>query len=213
METTISSWARNFDIKPNGVIHVGASIGEERDEWAALTKRVAWIEPHPGLLAALRANVEPLGGEVIAKAAGEKQGTAALHIASNLHSSSLLPLGRHALYYPDITYEDFAQVEMDTLDHMFEGRYDQYDYLYMDVQGYEGQVLLGAEKLLPHIKWIYAEFNHEEMYTGCWLTPKLRAYLLERHFVLTAIELLHSAWGNALFIRTPSDGRGPSVPQ
>jgi hypothetical protein len=76
-----------------------------------------------------------------------------------------------------------------------------YDYLYMDTQGYEGHVLLGATELLKQLRWIYCEYNEEEMYTGCWLLPTLTNWLAERGFVLKEKLVMHPAWGDAFFVR------------
>jgi len=196
----ITDWTAKYAIKPNGVIHVGASIGEEVEEWNRLTKRVAWIEPNPALWPELERRTATYGHKVLRCAAGETETLMEFNISDNPHSSSLLPLGRHKEYYPHIGYAKTVRVHVLPLDILFDGS-DDYDYLYMDVQGYEGQVLLGATKLLPKIRWIYAEYNEEEMYSGCWLMPQLTSWLADRQFVLKEKLALHSAWGDALFIR------------
>ncbi|OHB81174.1 MAG: hypothetical protein A2W31_05020 [Planctomycetes bacterium RBG_16_64_10] len=199
--SSITQWAEKYQIKPKGVIHVGAAIGEERDEWAAMTKRVTWFEPNPACLPMLKANVEPLGHEVVQAAVGERAGTLSLNVSPNFHCSSILPLGRHSFHYPGIVYAHKVDVPVVALDEHFAGRYDQFDYLYLDTQGYEGQILLGSQKLLPHIKWAYLEYNDEELYTGCWLMPQLTKWMRERGLALREVERLHPAWGNAFWIR------------
>ena len=199
--STITDWAQKYGVRPQGVIHVGACIGEERDEWAALTQRVAWIEANPALWEQLERNVVPMGHEVVRAAAGTAAGTLTLHVSPHVHCSSMMPLVRHATHYPHIGYSHDVQVPVRALDEVFAGRHQEFDYLYLDTQGYEGQVLMGAQQLLPHVRWIYAEYNNEELYGGCWLMPELTRWLGERGFGLKEIETLHPAWGNAFWVR------------
>lgn len=199
--TSITDWAKKYAIKPAGVVHVGACVGEERGEWAEITKRVLWIEANPALIEELKRNVEPLGHEVVHAVAGASSGKAIFHVSPHVACSSVLPLGRHAVHYPHIGYEKDVAVPMLTLDEILCGRDADFDYLYMDTQGYEGDVLMGATRYLHSVKWIYTEYNGEEMYTGCWLMPRLSEHLKACGLHLAEIEPLHPAWGNALFIR------------
>jgi len=201
-ETAITHWARKHGIKPNGVVIVGASAGEEREEWQALTNRVIWYEANPVLWPVLERNVLCIPGhEVVRSAVGSKRGTIKLNVASAMMSSSPLPLGRHAVHYPQITYTHQVEVPVVDLDASLKGRYDEFDYLYMDLQGYEGEALTGAKEFLKHVKWVYTEYNKEEMYLGCWLLPQLTAYLEACGFKLAEMAELHPAWGDCLFIR------------
>ena len=200
-ETGISEWARKYSIKPRGVVHVGASLGEEREEWASITDRVIWYEANPELWAELEKNVLPLGHEVVRSAVGSKPGVLALNVANFAMSSSPLALARHAIHYPQIIYTKQIEVPVIDLDSSLAGRSHEFDYLYMDVQGYEGEVLLGACQFLKGVQWLYSEYNEEEMYSGCWLLPQLINWLADRGFRLAETAILHPAWGDALFVR------------
>jgi FkbM family methyltransferase len=201
MTTPITTWSKKYNLRPIGVIHVGASLAEEIDEWNAITSRVAWIEPNPELWSKLESKIIPFGHELHKCAAGEKEGVLDFHVSSNSLSSSLLELGRHKDIYPSITYVKTVKVDVKPLDAIFKGRHHGFDLLYMDVQGYEGQVLLGASDLLPHLNWIYLEYNTEEMYKCCWLLPQMESWLGERGFKLVEKHPHHPAWGDALFQR------------
>lgn len=199
--SAITSWILKYGISPNGIIHVGARVAEELGEWDRLTKRVSWVEANPDLWEPLKKIVNPYGHEVICAAAGPKVGTVRFNVSNNDNCSSILPLGVHKSIFPQFIYTKNIEVPMTTLDEAFKGRYDQFDYLAIDTQGYEGQVLQGAETLLKSIRWIYCECNFQEMYVGCWLLPKLTQWLSEHGLEFKEQEVVHPGWGNALFMR------------
>ena len=193
-------WIPKHSIRPTGIIHVGASLGEEREIYRSLTDRVIWFEANPDLITMLRLNVTPLGHDVIHSAVGNRSGTVTFNVASFYQSSSILPLGAHFTYYPGITYIKQVEVPINRLDYFMADR-PVHDMLYMDVQGYEGQVLEGSLQTLRNVKWIYTEYNQEEMYLGCWTLPKLMTWLYTWGFRLIDIAFLHPGWGDALFLR------------
>lgn len=200
-KSSITIWCEKYGIKPKGVIHVGGCLGEEREEWAGLTSKVVWFEANPALWEPLEKNVLKLGHEVVRAAVGGRCGTVNLNVSNAYMSSSILPLGRHAEQYPSIIYTETVEVPMVTLDAALEGRYQEFDFLAMDVQGYEGEVLMGTIHILPHIKWIHAEYNEAEMYQGCWLLPQLTAWLKEQGFALIETRPIDTGWGDCLFER------------
>ena len=40
------------------------------------------------------------------------------------------------------------------------------DFLWMDVQGAEGDVIAGAQNILPHVRYVYTEYSNNELYEG-----------------------------------------------
>jgi len=57
----------------------------------------------------------------------------------------------------------------------------------IDVQGYELQVLQGAEQLLPKVEHLVVECSFTELYLGQALAGEVVAYLHERGYRLTGI--------------------------
>jgi len=201
MKTTITDWAKKYGIAHlKGVVHVGAALGEEREEWEALTDNVLWCEANPALWGPLERNVLHLGHTVQHSAIGSFHGYVNLNISTAFMSSSVLQFKEHAQMYPHIIYSGAIQVPITTLDLLLKGKYDQYDMLCMDVQGYEGEVILGASKLLPHLKWIHSEYNEKEMYRDCILLPDLTLLLEQKGFRLMETFSIDNGWGDCLFM-------------
>jgi len=71
------------------------------------------------------------------------------------------------------------------------------DFLKLDVQGYELEVLKGAESILASVEVVFTEVNHIEIYRGAPLAAELIAWLAARGFALHDI---------CNFMPRPSDG-------
>lgn len=65
-------------------------------------------------------------------------------------------------------FEETVEAECTSID-MFceENGIDHIDFIWMDTQGAEREVLKGASKMLSNIDYIYTEYYDEEMYEGC----------------------------------------------
>ena len=60
--------------------------------------------------------------------------------------------------------------------------------LKIDVQGYEGEVLKGSERLLDSFDWIYCEASFIELYLGQPLADKIISWLAARDFQLVSVQ-------------------------
>ncbi len=80
--------------------------------------------------------------------------------------------------------QDRIEVPATTLDAYFEGRKNQPDLLWIDVEGAEKLVLSGAEKVLKHVRLIHIEVSFRPMQIGKPLFWEIDAYLKERGFAL-----------------------------
>ena len=67
------------------------------------------------------------------------------------------------------------EVEMTTADKLL--REDDVDFLSIDVQGYELEVLKGSKKILNQVNYVISEVNRTEQYKGCALVNELDEYL------------------------------------
>lgn len=81
--------------------------------------------------------------------------------------------------------EDIAMFPMRTIDSVVEndlsGRVPE--FLKMDVQGYELEVLKGAARSLPSVQVVLAEVNLLEVYDGVSLVAEFISWMLERGWV------------------------------
>src|ERR1043165_5886428 len=110
---------KRFNVRPTGVLHVGANVGEEAEAYHhGGIKTVVWIEGNPDLLPALRENLAEYPHNYIFNfLAGDENRRAILHVSNNAgQSSSVLELGTHKIAHPEVHYTHDVEVPMYRLD-------------------------------------------------------------------------------------------------
>lgn len=158
-------------IKPATVIDIGANIGQFAVASAKLfdALKIYSFEPLPQCSSDLQRHVSKLGNvKVFAVALGEQHGEAAFHINQHAHSSSILPLSQaHKDSFPEANEVGTVMVPLARLDEvLIESDIIRPSLLKLDVQGYEVNVLRGAEKLLPSIDFVILEASFKPLYEG-----------------------------------------------
>jgi len=69
--------------------------------------------------------------------------------------------------WPHIKYDEKITVNTRSLDSFCEENgIDHIDFMWMDVQGAEKEVFLGAKNMIGKIDYVYTEYHEEEMYEG-----------------------------------------------
>lgn len=189
-----------YNIKPKGVLHIGANVGEEAQVYLQLgIKRQVWIEANPEIFLKLKQNIAG-NPEAVAYnfAAGDETKEVVLHIANNGgQSSSVLELGTHSTQHPDVHYVRDISVPMMRCDSFeFEGC----DFLNIDAQGFELPILKGLGDKLKKIKWAYLEVNRAEVYKGCAQIDTMDLFMVANGFRRVETKWVGN-WGDALFIR------------
>jgi FkbM family methyltransferase len=108
---------------------------------------------------------------------------------------------RYGSRWPGCIFEEEITVETKRLDTFCkDNEISHIDFIWMDTQGAEREVLTGAKDMLSNIDYIYTEYYDEEMYKTC-------ANLEEIKSILTGFELIadwrfnDSDGGDALFKR------------
>jgi hypothetical protein len=124
-----------------------------------------------------------------------------MYLSSNeAQSSSILKPKEHLEHHPYVTFDGTEEVEVDILDD-----YDvsNANFMNIDVQGYELEVLKGGKKTLEHIDYVYCEVNRGEMYENNAMIDEVDEYLgsygferVETHWPETWYK-----WGDALYIK------------
>ena len=155
--------------KVNGIVHVGANAGQERDLYASYGLDVLWIEPIPSVFDELRKNISALPKQraINCLVTDKDDAEYVLNVASNGGaSSSILEFGRHTEIWPEITYQSKMTLKSVTLDTLL-GCEDRYQALILDTQGSEHLVLKGAPRLLSTIRYVKTEAADFEAYIGC----------------------------------------------
>jgi len=186
-------------------LHRGANVGEEFPVYMELgIENQIWIEANPEIYQKLKHNIKDNPHALAYNyAMGDVDGVPTiLHVSNNgSQSSSLLELGTHKKQHPDVHYTKDIPVVMRRVDCLMpEIIAKNYDFLNIDVQGMEGQVLLGLGTYIEYIKWAYLEVNRAQVYKGCWEIERIDKYLKMYGFNRVETKWVGS-WGDALFIK------------
>ena len=124
-------------------------------------------------------------------ALGAREGRAEINVAANSDSSSLLEMtGRHIDSEPDSAYVGTEQVEVRTLDSIWKELVGgaARPFLKLDVQGFELEVLKGAEDSLPRLAGIQAELSLVPLYEGAPLWREVIDHIEQRGLQLRSLE-------------------------
>ena len=112
----------------------------------------------------------------------------------------LKPKG-HLKRYPRIKFDHPLPVQVRPLDEIMEGK--SFNFLNIDVQGYELEVLKGAVKCLQNVYYIIVEVNRGELYEGCPMVEDIDYFLSGFGFSRVETEWRHNRekWGDALYVK------------
>jgi FkbM family methyltransferase len=193
-----------------GAIHVGANIGEERD-WYKMhgMNRVLWFEPNDEIFPILLTNIkDSLENKAFNIGIHDVFTQAVLHIASNKgQSSSILELGTHAIHHPDVTHIRDKNIELIRLDTFFKKekiKITDYNFLNIDVEGVELNVLKSFGTMIRLMDYIYVEVHIGEVYKKNSLLADVDKYLETFHFMRIQTKITKANWGDAFYIKERS---------
>lgn len=198
-----------YNLNITGVAHVGAHVGGEHEIYKSVgisPKDIYYFEPFSENYRKLLINTRN-ESHYYNVALGSEHKTAYLNIerANGSQSCSILEPKHHLDMYPSITFDEKELVYVETLDSILDPdickEFAKVNFLNMDVQGYELEVLKGAEETLHRIDYILTEINIDEMYEKCVQYNQLRDFLFDKGFVMVETDLQYVSWGDALFVR------------
>lgn len=192
----------------SGVVHVGASTGQEIPYYRALGTPVLWVEAIPDVESFLRAKIEeePNMDSVQAllwKRAGVKQ---RFNLANNnFHSSSIYGLAKNH-GFKNLRMIGEIELTTTTLDTVLEskrllskGAY--FSHLVLDVQGAELDVLHGAQQSLKYVSSLQVEVSNYPVYNGGALLHQIDSFMESKGFVLIS-NIGEKFHGDAIYVRT-----------
>jgi FkbM family methyltransferase len=198
----LSGLIKKYNMNISGVIHIGAHYGEEVPNYVNLgIDDIVLFEPLKNNFEVLKNNVSGLNANIVGNrvALGNKnQNVNMLLSSNNLESSSVLKPKIHLDLHPDVIFSGQELVEMKKLDDFL---FKNYNFINMDVQGYEMEVLKGAEKTLENIDYLYCEVNRNEVYEGNAYIEEIDNYL--SNYNMRRVETswwYDGPWGDALYI-------------
>jgi len=192
---------------PKGIIHIGAHELQERASYAKYNlHNTIWIEANPNIIERVKPTIKLYETERLFNFAviEGRQKEIELNIASFDQSSSLLKLGTHKKYYPQIDFVQTVNVPAKRMDDFIEDfsiPIQNYNFVNIDIQGAELPALKSFGKYLKNIEFIYAEVNQEQLYEDCSMIEDIDFFLKENGFRQAELSMTPANWGDAFYIR------------
>jgi len=194
----------NMNIK--GVLHIGAHYGEEVEDYINYgIQNLVFFEPLSNSLEILEENLSVYADQaniqIFPYALGNEERHVEMYVSDHggMCSSVLKP--KIVLeQYPGIKFPSKETVKMIKLD---DAEIDIADYNFMniDVQGYELEVLKGSKRILKNIDYVYTEINVDEVYEDAPHVDKLDEFLSTYGFSRVETDLSGTTWGDAFYIK------------
>jgi FkbM family methyltransferase len=196
---------KKYDLKIKGIIHVGGHHGEELEDYIDEgIQNIILFEPLSDCFDVigykcqdLNANIE--GHQV---ALGSERGIAKMYVSDNeKQSSSILKPKVHLTHHPHVKFPETEDVEVHLLDDYLPSIKD-YNFINMDVQGYELEVLKGGTKVLEQVNYVYCEVNRDEVYENNAYVEEIDEFLADYGMERIETDWAGDIWGDALYIKT-----------
>jgi len=203
MTYTLQDLAHAYDLNISGIIHIGAHFGEEYFMYRDYNiEYMLFIEPCTKNFDLLKLNI-PKSNKIklIKNALGNKTDKVKMFVesANQGQSNSILEPDLHAKQYPFIEFNGQEIVDMVRLDDIVSEKI--YNFINIDVQGYELEALKGASNYLHNIDYIYSEINRDSVYKNCTLVNDLDEFLSKYGFVRLLTEWCGQTWGEGFYIK------------
>jgi len=207
-----------FDLKIRGVIHIGAHVGEELEDYLrAGIRRTIWVEANIRAYQQLVMKILKIPGQsAFCFAAHEIDDMVVdFFVTNNMESSSLLEMEDHLREHPNVSVVGVTKVgtrRMDTAMAQYGFDTALFNFLNLDIQGAELLALKGMPDTLRHIDYIYSEVNERHLYKGCCLVQELDNYLKQFGFERVETRMTRHGWGDAFYMKTTSLPKGAGLP-
>ena len=202
MILNLNELKNKYNMTITGVIHIGAHFGEEHNTYKSLgINEIIYFEPVKKTFDVLCERVKD--AKTYNFALGNENKMIEMHIeeADAYGCSSILQPSSN---YNSVKFSPNELVEMRRLDDFnFKG----YNFLNIDVQGYEYEVLKGSLETLKDVDYIICEINRETPYKkldyiGAVTIENIIELLTPYGFVLVEQDWAGISWGDGLFVKT-----------
>lgn len=199
-------------INITGAIHVGAFLGEELPQYRhlGLTNTILF-EPQKHLYEMVKARCLPTE-QVFHTALGSEESIVDMFVSDREGgvrngagaSSSILEPRKHLTEHPEVTFPTKETITVHRFDKFVKDNNINivgFNFLNIDVQGYELEVLKGIGNTLNQIQMMIVEVNRDEVYTGCPMVEELDEFLQQYDIFRSATAWQSQSWGDALYVR------------
>jgi FkbM family methyltransferase len=197
---------KKYSLKVKNIVHIGAHRGQEVDSYKRNFphSKIYLFEPQKKLFNFLENNYgQDDNISLFNYGLGSKNMNKEMYISNNDgQSSSFLKPSNHLLEHPNVKFEKaLTKLEIKIFDEL---EIRDIDFLNIDTQGYELEVLKGSKiSLANDVKYIILEVNKKELYNGCPLVADIDRFLSIYNFVRTDTYywLDKYSWGDAFYIK------------
>lgn len=198
------------NIRPKGVLHIGASEGQEAPEYARQgIQEMLFIEAIPSVYEILRMKIAGYPRAIaVNECIGDEDGKEVeFNIADNGgQSSSYLEFGIHQQQHPNVHFIDKVKMKTKRIDTIYKELlipHDKYDFLNVDLQGADLLAIRSMGNILENFKWAYIECNEQEVYLGCALIGEVDMYMANFGFRRAESKMTQyhglNTWGDCLY--------------
>jgi len=205
MILNINELIKRFGMNITGVIHVGAHFGEEDSLYRSLgINKIHYFEPVKKTFEILKRNV--IGGENIFLhncAIGSEQKSEFIYVEDEDKFGASSILEPSVELKSHISFSSREEVEVKRLDDF---NILDCNFLNIDCQGYEYEVLLGATNTLQNIEFVMLEVNRITkekplLYLNTKTIEHIEFLLGKHNFSLVDVSWAGGSWGDAIFIK------------
>lgn len=196
---------KKYNLELKGIAHIGAHIGKEVGEYVSLFSNIPiyLFEPQKNIYNELKKNVENYKNvKCFNFGLGAENKLVNFYINTNNEnqSSSVLKPKDHLKYHPHVIFNNEEEIEIKRFDDL---ELEEIDFMNIDVQGYELEVLKGSKDSLKDVNYLLIEVNRKELYENCVLVKDLDKFLQQYELNRLETEWWNKTgtWGDAFYVK------------
>ncbi|MET0098635.1 FkbM family methyltransferase [Limnospira platensis] len=191
MKLNLSQIFLDHKVKPRGIIYVGAGEGRSLKRFAKFTNaQILLIEANPVTCERLKMAVGDRPNiQTVHMAIADQNSEATLHVTNIESNSSILPLTQYKKLYPNLSETQQIPVDTRTIDTILAELNllpEDFNILYLDIQGAELLALTGASEILQHLDAIYTTTSQHQLFERGATLEQVNAFLNEHYFTPVA---------------------------
>ena len=196
---------KKYDLKIRGIVHIGGHHGEELEDYIDEgIQNILLFEPLSDCFDVIGYKCQDLNANIQGHqvALGSERGIKKMYVSDNeKQSSSVLKPKVHLTHHPHVKFPETEKVDLDVLDNYLKSC-GNYNFINMDVQGFELEVLKGGTKVLEQVNYVYCEVNRDEVYENNAYVEEIDEFLSDYGMERVETDWAGDIWGDALYIRT-----------